>query len=282
MPDRTFHFGVFEVNAASGELRKNGVRIRVQEQPFQILLLLLNRSGEIVAREEIRARLWPDNTFVDFDNAISSAVRKLREALNDNADTPRFIETIARRGYRFIGPIAVSSPPPPTARPRHLNVPAIMAGALLILGVAAWWLWTRREPNTVQLTPVPLTAAPGWEMQPSFSPDGNQIAYAWDETNAGKSAHIYVKMIGSGRPVQVTASAGPDSFPAWSPDGRNIAFIRTQGERSAIYLIPPVGGTERKIADGYFADIMSWSPDGRFLAVADRKSPNDYSSLYLV
>lgn len=92
----------------SGELRKHGVRIRLQEQPFRILALLLDRPGEIVSREEIRAKLWPENTFVDFDNAISSAVRKLREALSDSADTPRFIETLSRRGYRFIGPIRAS------------------------------------------------------------------------------------------------------------------------------------------------------------------------------
>jgi len=190
---------------------------------------------------------------------------------------------LARRGYRFIGPIETRPPAPLAVRKRKpIRIVLIAAGLLLLLGVASWWLRNRREPNAAQLTPVPLTASPGWEMQPSFSPDGNQIAYAWDETNAGKSAHIYVKMIGSGRPVQVTAGAAPDSVPAWSPDGRSIAFVRTQGERSAIYLIPPVGGTERKIADGYFFGTISWSPDGRFLAVADRKSPDDSSSLFLV
>jgi len=92
-----FQFGAFEVNPRAGELRKNGFRIKVQEQPFQILVLLLEHRGEIVGREEIRARLWLENTFVDFDNAISSAVRKLREALGDSADNPRFIETLAKR-----------------------------------------------------------------------------------------------------------------------------------------------------------------------------------------
>ncbi|HMJ60271.1 MAG TPA: winged helix-turn-helix domain-containing protein, partial [Bryobacteraceae bacterium] len=112
MPERTFQFGAFEVHERSGELRKHGARIRIQEQPFQILVLLLDRPGEIVGREEIRAKLWPENTFVDFDNAISSAVRKLREALSDSADNPRFIETLARRGYRFIGPIETRLPAP--------------------------------------------------------------------------------------------------------------------------------------------------------------------------
>ena len=204
MPGRTFQFGVFEVNESSGELRKHGVKIRVQEQPFQILVLLLERPNEIVGREEIRARLWPENTFVDFDNAISNAVRRLREALSDSADNPRFIETLSRRGYRFIGQVAVRSPTPPVQtppvpkppapKPTRIKVVPIAVGSL-ILGVASWWLWTGRKPDATQLTPLPLTAAPGWEWTPSFSPDGSQIAYAWDKTETGKTSHIYIKLL---------------------------------------------------------------------------------------
>src|SRR5689334_13011719 len=104
-----FHFGVFEVNLQTRELRKHGVRLKLQEQPFQILLTLLERPGEIVSRDDIQKRLWPENTYVDFDNAINSAVRKLRDALGDSPDNPRFVETLARRGYRFVAP--VSRPP---------------------------------------------------------------------------------------------------------------------------------------------------------------------------
>ncbi|HMJ62905.1 MAG TPA: winged helix-turn-helix domain-containing protein, partial [Bryobacteraceae bacterium] len=283
MSERTFQFDAFELQEHSGELRKHG-RIRIQEQPFQILLLLLDRPGEIVGREEIRAKLWPENTFVDFDNAISSAVRKLREALSDSADNPRFIETLARRGYRFIGPIAPQPqalPMPPPKRTRT-KAAAIVAGTLLILGVTSWWLWPRPKPATVQLAPLPLTAAAGLETEPSFSPDGNQIAYAWDETGARNDSHIYVKLIGSGRPVQLTSGANADSYPAWSPDGRAIAFVRALGRGNAIYWIPPVGGAERKLADGYFARGISWSLDGKFLAIAERQSPNGLPSLYRI
>ena len=101
---RVFRFGVFEANVYSGELRKHGIRLRLQEQPFQILALLLERPGELVTREELRQRLWPSDTFVDFDHGLNTAVNKLREALNDSAATPRFVETLARRGYRYIGP----------------------------------------------------------------------------------------------------------------------------------------------------------------------------------
>jgi cholera toxin transcriptional activator len=99
-----FQFGAFELSPHTRELRKNGVKLKVQEQPLQILLLLLEHPGELVTRDEIQRRLWPENTYVDFDNAINSAVRKVRDTLGDAADNPRFIETIARRGYRFIAP----------------------------------------------------------------------------------------------------------------------------------------------------------------------------------
>ena len=98
-------FGVFEVDLVSGELRKNGSRIRLQEQPFQILTMLLERPGEMVTREDLRSKLWPADTFVDFDHGLNTAVNKLREALGDAAANPRFVQTVARRGYRFIAPV---------------------------------------------------------------------------------------------------------------------------------------------------------------------------------
>ena len=101
----TVRFAVFEVDLAAGELRKNGSRIRLQEQPFQILVYLLDRAGEVVTREELRQRLWPADTFVDFDHSLNTAVLKLRDALGDSAVSPRYIETLARRGYRFLAPV---------------------------------------------------------------------------------------------------------------------------------------------------------------------------------
>src|SRR5580692_737147 len=99
-------FGVFEVDLRSGELRKQGVRIKLQDQPFQVLRLLLQRSGELVTRDELRSQIWPADTFIDFDNSLNAAINKLREALGDSADSPRFIETLPRRGYRFIAPVS--------------------------------------------------------------------------------------------------------------------------------------------------------------------------------
>ena len=121
---RLFQFGAFELDALSGELRKRGVKLKLQHQPLQILAILLERPAQVVTREEIQKRLWPDNTYVDFDNALNSAVRKLRDALGDTAENPRFIETLPRRGYRFIYPIsgdvrAAPALPPDAPRKQH-------------------------------------------------------------------------------------------------------------------------------------------------------------------
>src|SRR5262250_2431741 len=106
-PVQVIRFGVFEANLRSGELRKSGIRIKLHDQPFQILAMLLERPGELVTREELRQKLWPADTFVDFNHGLNNAVLRLREVLGDSADSPRFIETIPRRGYRFI--VAVTS-----------------------------------------------------------------------------------------------------------------------------------------------------------------------------
>ena len=102
---RVLRFGVFEVDLAAGELRKSGRRVRLQEQPFQILALLLDHPGEVITREEVRQKLWPADTFVDFDHSLNTAINKVREALGDSASNPRYVETLARRGYRFLAPV---------------------------------------------------------------------------------------------------------------------------------------------------------------------------------
>jgi|ERR1700722_3295896 len=107
---RILRFGIFEVDLAAGELRKNGARIRLQEQPFQVLTALLEGAGQVVTRDELREKIWPADTFVDFDHSLNTAVNKIRESLGDSASSPRFIETLARRGYRFIAPVSSTEP----------------------------------------------------------------------------------------------------------------------------------------------------------------------------
>jgi eukaryotic-like serine/threonine-protein kinase len=144
-------FGVFEVDLRAGELRRQGVRIKLQEQPFQVLAVLLRRPGEVVKREELRTQNWPPDTFVDFDNSLNTAINKLREALGDSADNPCFIETLPRRGYRFIAPVtgadgttrgaAVGVP----ARPRSRKIVVTVAIAVLAAGIAGGVLWRGRQ-----------------------------------------------------------------------------------------------------------------------------------------
>jgi DNA-binding winged helix-turn-helix (wHTH) protein len=101
-PRRIVRFGVYELNRDTGELRKGGLKIKLQDQPFQVLAMLVERPGELITREELLNRLWPSGTFVDFDHGLNVAVKKLRQALGDTAENPRFVETLSRRGYRFV------------------------------------------------------------------------------------------------------------------------------------------------------------------------------------
>jgi TolB-like protein/DNA-binding winged helix-turn-helix (wHTH) protein/Tfp pilus assembly protein PilF len=124
-PDGQIRFGVFEVDLRAGELRKHGLRIRLQEQPFQLLAMLLERAGQVVTREELQKKLWPADTFVDFDHGLNKAVNKIRDALGDSAESPRFVETVARRGYRFLAEVKAPDEAPvrsPELAPPQLRV----------------------------------------------------------------------------------------------------------------------------------------------------------------
>src|SRR6202171_2884391 len=143
-PD-VLRFGSFEVDVRAGELRKHGVKIKLQEQPFQILLALLQRPGELVSREELRSRIWPADTFVDFDNSLNTSINKLREALGDSAESPRFIETLPRRGYRFIAPVSsVDGKAKDVAASRGWKL-AVLLGALTAAAVAGGLYWRSRQ-----------------------------------------------------------------------------------------------------------------------------------------
>src|ERR1035438_7507073 len=138
-----FRFGVFEASTKTGELQKKGVRVKLQEQPFQLLSLLLENAGEIVSRESVRERLWPGNTFVEFDASLSVAVGKLRDALGDSADNPRFVETIPRKGYRFIAPVeCVAEPPSSSAKSNSISTRDRVAQAPGLPSAKSWRLNT--------------------------------------------------------------------------------------------------------------------------------------------
>ena len=152
-PSERVCFDVFEADLRSGELRKHGIKIKLHHQPFQVLTMLLERPGEVVTREELRSKLWPFNTFVDFDVGLNSAVKKLRDALGDSAEAPRYVETLPRRGYRFIGSLnhpAAPQPKLPSTLPEPLGqenstVASKEAAAVVPPASAAhsrWLRWT--------------------------------------------------------------------------------------------------------------------------------------------
>jgi DNA-binding winged helix-turn-helix (wHTH) protein/Tfp pilus assembly protein PilF len=146
-------FGVFEVELRAGELRKQGVRIKLQEQPFHVLTVLLQRPGEVVTREELRSQNWPADTFVDFDNSLNTAINKLREALGDSADNPRFIETLPRRGYRFIAPVTdldgttrgTATGVRAATPTRNRKIVVTVAVVMLAVGIAGGLIWRARQ-----------------------------------------------------------------------------------------------------------------------------------------
>jgi DNA-binding winged helix-turn-helix (wHTH) protein len=185
---RTIRFGVFELDLKAGELRKQGVKIKLQEQPFQILVMLLEHPGEIVTREEIQQKLWPADTFVDFEHGINAAVKRLREALDDSADNPRFVETLARRGYRFVYPVDVEAHPPWRTPLRIRRWATVLLVTAIAVTLGIWIFQSRKERSEASLIAVPLTSYPGYEGYPSFSPDGTQVAFQWLRKNRQQTA----------------------------------------------------------------------------------------------
>ena len=240
----------FEVDLTTGELFRSGVRIPLQDKPFQLLRLLLEAGGKPVSREQIRQALWPADTFVDFEHAVNTAMRKLRQALEDSAEVPRFVETLPKIGYRFVAPIqwigergeAVSQPaavavpayiasihpdlPPlsdaaaPGARwtfgPSRLALVGFALCVVAVLGTLA--LRPHARPSALRV--LPFTTFPGFEIAPSFSPDGNSIAFSWFGYEKEFQFDLYVKQVGQERVLQLTHHPAMFLASAWSPDGR--------------------------------------------------------------
>jgi Tol biopolymer transport system component/DNA-binding winged helix-turn-helix (wHTH) protein len=306
-------FGDFELDIRTAELRRRGQLIRLQEQPFRILIELLERPGQLVLREEIQKRLWPDNTIVEFDHSINAAVKRLRDSLQDSAESPRFIETIAKRGYRFIAPVSrepdltlPSEPAPgsPSARltddanRMHENastVPqsfpkaharqrlAILAAccACVLLASAGWFVH-KNWPAGLLAPPVQraltrLTYDEGLQSGATWSPDGRYIAYSSDR---GGKSDIWIQQISGGDPIQVTKGLGQNWQPDWSPDGRYIAY-RSEESDGGIYITPALGGVgqQRKIAP--FGYHPLWSPDSSELLLQNQFDSFGYNRFFI-
>ena len=265
---RILRFGVFEADLLTRELRKRGVRVRLQEQPFRLLQALLERPGQIVTREEIKEKLWPDDTFVDFDKSLNTAAQKLRQALGDSAESPRFMETIPRQGYRFLAPTSGPVEPVATATSSepHLKKALIAVSALAaILLVGLVWTWTSRPPTGEDQDALRLqhiTTDNGLAMHPTISPSGEFVVYASDRAGEGH-LDLWLQQIGGGAPVRLTSEPGDELQPAFSPDGRQIAF-RSNKDGGGIYVMPALGGSPRFLAAS--GRRPRYSPDGELIA----------------
>ena len=298
-------FDQFQVHLTSGVLERSGVRVPVQAQPLQVLRLLLQAEGKVVTREELRKVLWPDDTFVDFELGVNTAVKKLRQALADPADRPNFIETLPRIGYRFLIPVQwvldesgkgaasipqvsePASPPPLTATTSNAPSESHTSRRILLLTLACTFLallsgivlWrsfrTSPDSSLPALEIVPLVATSGGQEEPAFSPDGNQVAFV--HVGDASAAGIYITLTDGGNLLRLTDNTG-DAGPAWSPDGRQIAFGRHSKDIHGkdtldLYVIPALGGTPHKLysttTDEWRNDYLSWSPDGKVLAFTD-------------
>ncbi|MCC6368910.1 MAG: PD40 domain-containing protein [Bryobacterales bacterium] len=268
-------FGPFEVHASTGELLKGGIRIRLPAQPFSILLLLLRTPGELVTREQLREQIWGEGTFVDFEHGLNAAMNKLRRALGDSAEEPRYIETIPGRGYRFIGTlnsghaVAISLIPESEARslrPRPRRGLAAwerlawVVGALVCLVIGLRFHSAPADPVDWRLTRI--TADAGLSSYPALSPDGKLIAYSSDRGLNGEQ-DLYVKQIAGGQPVRLTFDGTGNTAPDFSPDGARIVF-QSSRNGGGIYEVPALGGEARLVVRGGLNP--KYSPDGSRVA----------------
>ena len=290
-------FGVFEADLAARELYKRGTPIRVQEKPFQILSLLLEHPGQIITREELKRKLWADGTFVDFEKGLNTAVKKLRLALGDSIESPIFIETIPRRGYRFIAPV-LHTPPgnagfhdvdlstdrrssedsqeSPTRSNRDVlsrlwKTKRLFAVVCIALGIVATGIFvllrfrsTKANSDRRGIESVKLTES-GTAQSAAISRDGRYVTYA----QGIESQSLRLRQVATNSDVEILPPEPGDILGlTFSADGEFIYFVRADKKDWAfryLYRVPLLGGTVQKLV----ADIdsaVSFSPDGSLLA----------------
>jgi len=291
-------FGCFEVNLATGEVFRNGRRLRLSGQPSQVLVILVQRVGQLVTREDLRLLLWPDETFVDFDHGLNNCINRIRDVLGDSAANPQFIETLPKQGYRFIAAVRAPdsrlNPDRDGENRRVIETPSQpgprLVPPLQILKRAAGngTQTASSEPrrqwlvfSLVILACVLLAGAAGivahlrhrepQEVQRSLTrltfDEGLQTGATWSPdgryiayaSDRGGKFDIWVQQISGGDPIQITKTPGQNWQPDWSPDGKFIAYRSEQD--GGLYIIPALGGAgmQRKIAPfGYWP---RWSPD---------------------
>jgi eukaryotic-like serine/threonine-protein kinase len=242
-PGRQLRFGDFELDVRARELRRQGVRVRLQDQSFLILLMLLERPGDVVLREEIRQKLWPSDTIVEFDHSINAAIKRLRQALGEAAEHPRYIETLAKRGYRFSGQVNGDADEPPETLPdpaaaivaeavreappqphlgRRFGATPVLSGLFAVMAVVALMYPRHRPPEQrvvrFEITPPENDRFAG-DDTPVVSPDGTEIVFS-----AGNRGALFLRTLDSPAPRKLAGTEG-GHMPFWSPDGRSLGFF---------------------------------------------------------
>jgi eukaryotic-like serine/threonine-protein kinase len=267
-------FGPFEVNTSTGELRKGGIRVRLPGQPFAILLRLIQHSGEVVTREQLRNEIWGEGTFVDFEHGLNAAMNKLRRVLGDSAETPRYIETLPGRGYRFVGALSsgqvvpmsvIARPELSEERPRIRSVAlwerlawAVAALVCLVVGLQIH----RAPPGLPNWKLTRITADTGLSAYPALSPDGKLVAYSSDR-GLNCEQDLYVRQVSGGQPIRLTFDGAGNTAPDFSPDGGRIVF-QSNRNGGGIYEVPALGGEARLLTRGGLRP--KYSPDGSQVA----------------
>lgn len=283
-PRGVTRFGQFEADFRKGELRRSGLRIKLQDQPLQILSLLLEKPGETVTREELRARLWPADTFVDFDHSLNTAIKRLRDALGDSADNPRFVETLARRGYRFIAPVSLNDGVPasevanlPEAKGKTHRGLMITMGALLAAALVSGWALGRRTTIAApaKYTERRITANPSELPLESavISRDGKYVAYS-----DAQGLFLRVLETNETRPIKLPPGFRPHAT-GWFPDGTHLLAraIDPQNNTPGLWSVSVLGAEPRKILDDVEWGVLSH--DGQQIAFV--RGEKGYQSLWV-
>ena len=289
-------FGPFALDRRARTLSRGRDPINLPSKAFDALEILVRNHGRVVEKEDMIQALWP-GTVVEEGN-LHHYVSSIRKALGEKAGEHRFIVTVPGRGYTFVAPLTsdeqtaaattptVSQAPHRSPRPGWFRRAAVIGvTAILLLGAAAWRMAPRGSatPNAVKAEHL-LTTMPGWETGPTFSPDGASVAFSWRRAESDES-RIYVKPIDSESLLQVTSGPGEELSPSWSPDGRLLAYYHTAGGAAGFYVVPPMGGAPRKIADtppndeAFRLRLIDWSRDSRELIVAEMPDPMRLSAL---
>ena len=280
-------FATFEVDLQAQELRKGGLRLKLSGQPFQVLAILLEQPGVVVTREELQKRLWPD-TFVDVDHNLNTAINKIREMLGDSAENPRFVETLPRRGYRFIAPVEDNLHAQPSGpsgvgtqlpqRTWTLRLALFFGACVLLAGAGLFLYRPQHAPASPERTLTRVTFDDGLQIGATWSPDGRFIAYTSDR---GGKFDVWVQQVSGGDPVQITRGPGPNWQPDWSPDGKFIAY-RSEAGDGGLFVVPALGGEglQRRVTSfGYYPH---WSPEGQQILFQTSTLRNTGCKFYLV